>query len=124
MRRRMMWPLLAHLTLVVAAVPAEAQSSIFGIRGPGFPGRPLSTRAIGAGGGLGLFDAESQLNPASLTATPNAFGAFTVLGDFRGVTTPAGSATSHPNGRRATTCRSPSLPDRLDRARRRNADVP
>ena len=94
MRRRMMWPLLALLTLVVAAVPAEAQSSIFGIRGPGFPGRPLSTRAIGAGGGLGLFDAESQLNPGSLTATPNAFGAFTILGDFRGVTTPAGSAST------------------------------
>lgn len=94
MRLRVIPLCLALVLLGAGAAPVLAQSSIFGIRGPGFPGRPLSTRAVGTAGGLGLFDAESQLNPASLTATPNAFGAFTVLGDFRGVTTPAGDAST------------------------------
>lgn len=81
---------LAILLCVPAAL--QAQSSIFGIRGPGFPGRPYSARAIATGGSFGLFDAESQLSPASLSAAPAASGTFTILGDFRSVTTPAGSS--------------------------------
>ncbi len=79
---------------VLLCVPAalQAQSSIFGIRGPGFPGRPYSARAIATGGSFGLFDPESQLSPASLSAAVAASGTFTILGDFRSVTTPVGSS--------------------------------
>jgi hypothetical protein len=89
MMRRLVVLLMALLGLPAAAV---AQSSIFGIRGPGFAGRPLSTRAIGTGGSFGLFDGESQLSPGALSAMQHAFGAFTILGDYRSVTTPVGDA--------------------------------
>ena len=37
---------------------ATAQSSQFGVRGLGMPGRPLSTRAFSLGGAFGMFDGE------------------------------------------------------------------
>jgi hypothetical protein len=64
--------------LVPAA--AMAQSSQFGVRGLGLPGRPLSTETFGTGGAFGLVDPVS-----ALTAT---FGG---LQDFRHVENPAGS---------------------------------
>src|SRR5258705_8993979 len=42
---------------------AAAQSSQFGIRGLGLPGRSLSTYAFGTGGALGMFDPASRPNP-------------------------------------------------------------
>lgn len=84
------------LAAALAVLPsvASAQSSIFGIRGPGFPGRPYSARSIGTGGSLGLFDPESQLSPASLSAAPAASGTFTILSDYRSVTTPVGASNT------------------------------
>lgn len=80
---------LALLATPVAA--ATAQSSEFGVRGLGMPGRPLSTRTFSAGGAFGLFDGESGLNPAALGRV-SALGAdFTSLQDFRHVENPAGS---------------------------------
>ena len=78
---------------MVAAVPAtvSAQSSQFGVRGLGMPGRPLSARAFASGGAFGMFDPESGLNPAALgrlTAMTAGFGA---LQDFRHVENPAGT---------------------------------
>ena len=80
--------------LVLACVPGtlSAQASIFGIRGPGFPGRPYSAAAIGAAGATGMFDPQSQLSPASLGPLQTGTGSFTLLGDFRSVETPAGSS--------------------------------
>lgn len=53
--------------LAAGAVPALAQGSVFSIRGLGFEGRPVSARAAGSGGALGMFDPEMVLNPAALT---------------------------------------------------------
>lgn len=86
----------AGLVLALLLVPAglSAQASIFGVRSPGFPGRPYSAAAIGTGGSLGLFDPLSQLSPASLATLQTGVGSFTLLGDFRSVETPAGSAST------------------------------
>ena len=52
----------------LASVPgaAAAQSSQFGVRGLGLPGRSLSTYAFATGGAFGMFDPTSGLNPAAL----------------------------------------------------------
>lgn len=82
------------LVLVVAlAWPSglAAQASIFGIRGPGLPGRPYSARAVATSGSFALFDPESSLGPGSLGYVGVAAGTFTMVGDYRSVTTNAGS---------------------------------
>jgi hypothetical protein len=81
------------LLALLAALPtlAEAQSSQFGIRGLGQPGRPYSARTVGAGGAFGLFDAESSLNPAALDATTTVIAGFTGAQSYRSVENPAGS---------------------------------
>ncbi|HET7470999.1 MAG TPA: hypothetical protein VFJ81_15045 [Gemmatimonadales bacterium] len=90
----------ALVVLALLAAPmaaANAQSSEFGVRGLGMPGRPLSTRAFSAGGAFGLFDGESGLNPAALGRV-SALGAdFTSLQDFRHVENPAGSRSVREN---------------------------
>jgi hypothetical protein len=59
--------ILASVALLVL-VPCSgwAQNSVYGIRGIGFPGRPLSVRARALGGAWGLFDRASSLNPATV----------------------------------------------------------
>ena len=81
------------LLALLAAAPslAEAQSSQFGIRGLGQPGRPYSARAAGTGGAFGLFDPESGLNPAALDATTTVVAGFTGAQSYRSVDNPAGS---------------------------------
>ena len=90
--RRLAWLALGLLLALPAA--AAAQSSIFGVRGPGFPGRPYSAAAIGTGGSIGLFDPQSQLSPASLATLRTGTATFTLLADYRSVETPAGSAST------------------------------
>jgi len=86
------------LALLVAPVAAAtAQSSEFGVRGLGMPGRPLSTRAFSAGGAFGLFDGESGLNPAALGRVTALGADFTSLQDFRHVENPAGSKSVREN---------------------------
>ena len=64
MRRRV---LVSGALLAALAVPSVAAAdSVFGIRGLGLLGRPLSGRAAGTGGAFSLFDAASPLNPAAL----------------------------------------------------------
>ncbi len=89
-------PRLTLLALGLLCVPGAlaAQASIFGVRGPGFPGRPYSAAAIGTGGSTGMFDPESQLSPASLGPLQTGTASFTLQGDFRSVETPAGSSTT------------------------------
>jgi hypothetical protein len=88
--RRALWLLLLAITPGVAL----AQSSQFGIRGLGFPGRGLAARAMGSGGAFGLFDPESSLNPAALGAIPTLTSIFTVNQGFREQENPAGTAST------------------------------
>src|SRR5918999_487390 len=87
-----------RLTLIslLAITPAmlEAQSSQFGVRGLGFPGRALATHAIGSGGAFGLFDSESSQNPAALTGAGSLASVFTIAQGFRSQENPAGSAST------------------------------
>ncbi|MBA3259880.1 MAG: hypothetical protein H0T68_10520 [Gemmatimonadales bacterium] len=81
------------LLLVLLAVPltAAAQSSQFGVRGLGQPGRSLSAGAIGSGGAFGMFDSESSLNPAALDGITAPTAVFTGVQALRSVENPAGS---------------------------------
>ena len=81
------------LSWCVAALPvaASAQSSQFGVRGVGLPARGLSTRATATGGGFGIFDAESSVNPAALSSVSALTATFTALQEFRSTTNAAGS---------------------------------
>jgi len=82
---------LVLLALALWPATAAAQSSQFGVRGLGMPGRPLSTRDFSLGGGFGLFDGESGLNPAALGRVTALGASFASLQDFRHVENPAGS---------------------------------
>ena len=83
----------AFLLILLVLVPglARAQSSQFGVRGLGFPGRGLAVRATGSSGAFGLFDPESSLNPAALGVTSTLTSAFTVTQSFRHDENPAGT---------------------------------
>jgi len=65
MRRCVLVP--AALALALAAPATLAADTVFGIRGIGLLGRPLSVRAASSGGAFSLFDGTSVLNPAALT---------------------------------------------------------
>ena len=59
---------LVLLTLcALAPVPGIAQNSVFGVHGIGYPGRPVSARVRALGGGPGVFDARSAMNPATIS---------------------------------------------------------
>ncbi|HEY8257965.1 MAG TPA: hypothetical protein VIG08_09940 [Gemmatimonadales bacterium] len=81
--------LLLSLGLLVPGVVA-AQSSQFGVRGLGAPGRGLTARAVGSAGAFGLFDPESSVNPAALATLPAMTATFTGVQDYRHVENPAG----------------------------------
>jgi hypothetical protein len=81
----------ALLTALPAA--ASAQSSQFGVRGLGLPGREQSARAMGAGGAFSFFDPASSVSPASLAYLGSLTASFTVLNDYRSSTDPAGTGS-------------------------------
>lgn len=84
----------ALLLLVLASgVPglARAQSSQFGVRGLGLPGRSASAHALGLGGAFGLFDGESSMNPAALGSLEQTTSLFTSSASWRNSANPAGS---------------------------------
>lgn len=81
----------AIVFLLCGVESLAAQSSMFGVRGLGFPGRPQTAQARGTGSGLALFDPESDVNPAALTASPAVTGGFVLVPDWRHWETPAGS---------------------------------
>jgi hypothetical protein len=70
--------LLASPSLVVA------QNSIYGVRGLGFPGRPLSARARSLGGGPAAFDGASAVNPAAVVGFPQVTAFAVSSSEFRG----------------------------------------
>jgi len=71
------------LLLLIAGAPAAgaAQSSQFGVRGLGLPGRAQSVRAMGSGGAFSMFDGQSSVSPASLVYLPSMTATFTVMSD-------------------------------------------
>jgi len=78
---------------LAATSPVAAQSSQFGIRGLGHPGRWTSARALGVGGSVGLFDGTSSQNPAALALLTTVTSMFTSSTSWREVENPAGSAS-------------------------------
>jgi len=83
------------LSILLVAWPAAgvAQSSQFGVRGLGYPGRSLSVHAMGSSGAFGLFDAESSQNPAALGSVTALNAVFTGVQDYRHVENLAGTAS-------------------------------
>lgn len=77
----------------LATAPIAAQTSQFGVRGLGLPGRAGSARVLGSGGALSLFDGESSQNPASLATLGTTTAVFTMSTASRNSTNPAGDAT-------------------------------
>lgn len=76
---------------LLAAPAASAQSSQFGVRGLGLPGRLVSVRALGLGGSIGLLDPESTENPASLAGMTQTTSIFTSTNSWGQSTTPSGT---------------------------------
>ncbi len=77
------------LLALLAGIPAAvaAQSSQFGVRGLGLPGREQSARAMGNAGAFSFFDPGSSVSPASIAYLGSLTATFTVLGDYRSYTT-------------------------------------
>lgn len=75
--------LLLALCALGAPALAHAQSSQFGVRGLGFPGRGTSVQAMGSGGAFSMFDPASSTNPAALTQARVFTASFTVLQNYR-----------------------------------------
>ncbi len=86
---------IAAVVAAMSAGPAElsAQSSLFGVRGLGLPGRPLAPRARATGGSFGLFDGESDANPAAIANLRAVTAGFVIAPSWRTWETPAGSAS-------------------------------
>lgn len=93
--RRLLLPLL--LVGLMAGQDLAAQSSQFGVRGLGLPGRASSARALGSGGALALFDGESSLNPAAVWLLPQATTAVTSSQAWRTSENPGGSGSARDN---------------------------
>jgi len=83
------------LLALLAGIPAAvaAQSSQFGVRGLGLPGREQSARAMGNAGAFSFFDPGSSVSPASIAYLGSLTATFTVLGDYRSSTDPAGGSS-------------------------------
>ena len=77
--------------LALSPATVVAQASQFGVRGLGVPGRALSTRALGTSGAFGMFDAESGLNPASLSGLVAMTANFNARQSYRTAENTAGS---------------------------------
>ena len=83
------------ILLVSLAMPPllAGQSSQFGVRGLGLPGRQQSARAMGSAGAFAFFDGESSVSPASIGYIGQLTATFTALGDYRSTSTPSGEAS-------------------------------
>ena len=83
---------LVALALLLLPGEAAAQSSMFGVRGLGLPGRPQSARVRGTGGSFALFDAETDANPAAIAGLPALTVGLVSTPGWRRWETPAGNA--------------------------------
>lgn len=81
--------------MLAGAVPSlSAQSSIFGARGLGLPGRSYSAHVWGLSGANSLFDPESSRNPASIARLLTVTAGFQLVPEWRSVETPAGDESA------------------------------
>ncbi len=87
----------AVAALTATGADLAGQSSQFGVRGLGLPGRALSARAFALGGAFGLFDTESAMNPASLANLPVLTASFTGAQNWRTSENPSGEASAKDN---------------------------
>lgn len=74
-------------------VELAAQSSMFGVRGLGLPGRPLTPRTRATGGAFALFDPESDWNPAAIATQTAVTAGFVLAPTRRRWEGPAGNAS-------------------------------
>ncbi len=88
--------LLVGLTILGAA-HVSAQSSQFGVRGLGHPGRGLSVGAIGTEGSGALFDGRSSRNPAALGLLTGTAFVFTSTQAWRNSENPFGDGSTREN---------------------------
>ena len=79
-------------TLSVAAVVAAHAQGTLSTQGFGYPGGQFSTRALGAGGALAEFDANTPLNPAALVVGVRGSVYFQYDPEFRSTATANGIA--------------------------------
>ena len=82
---------LIGLILAGAAPGLAAQSSMFGARGLGLPGRGYSAHAWGLSGANSLFDPESNRNPATIARLLTVTAGFQIVPEWRRAENPAGS---------------------------------
>lgn len=87
------------LTLLVVGLPIAVwgQSSQFGIRGLGLPGRSLSARAIGMGGSIGVLDPRSVQTMAPMADLDGLVAGLQSLNEWRDVENPGGSGSIRNN---------------------------
>lgn len=85
------------LTAVALLSPGmlAAQASQFGVRSLGLPVLPLSARGQGTAGGLGMFDPETSLNPASIAGVRAGTAAFNVRQFWRDTENPFGTSSGN-----------------------------
>lgn len=88
---------LSLAVFVLLPVGASAQSSQFGVRGLGLPGRAASARALATGGALSLFDGESSVNPAALWSLSLATTSVTSTQSWRTTVNPGGEGSARDN---------------------------
>jgi hypothetical protein len=86
-------PILVVAMLAGIAPGAAAQASIFSARGLGLPGRFASPHSWAMGGSIGLFDPESNQNPASLVRLTTLTAGFQLEPEWRHTKDPAGTAS-------------------------------
>lgn len=82
------------LILLALAAPLAAQSSQFGVRGLGQPGRGLSVAALGNEGSGALLDGRSSRNPAALGLLTSTAFVFTSTQAWRNSENPSGSGST------------------------------
>ncbi len=85
--------LFSCLFAVSLPVTVYAQSSEFGVRGLGLPGRAQSARSMGSAGAFSLFDGESGVTPAAIADLGAMTATFTGMSDYRSSDSPAGGAS-------------------------------
>jgi hypothetical protein len=75
--------LVLAFVMLVPATAAIAQNSIYGVRGIGFPSRPLSARARALAGADAYFDRLSAVNPAAAGGHGQVTAAALMTNEFR-----------------------------------------
>lgn len=76
--------LVAALLAVVSAGSVDAQNSVFGTRGLGFPTHRESARTVAMGGGPAMFDQSAFVNPAAVSLVAQSTVAASTGATFRG----------------------------------------